>query len=37
MEKLKGAISIYVNFIENWPGAVAIIWPASVILALVLV
>lgn len=34
MEKIKSVAGVYVDFIEDWPGAVAILWPATVVLAI---
>jgi hypothetical protein len=34
-EYTKAAINVYVDFIEDWPGAVAIFWPVSLVIAAV--
>lgn len=32
-EVFKGAVNVYVDFVNDWPGFVAIAWPLTVILA----
>lgn len=34
MEKIKGIVIAYVDFIEEWPGFVAILWPVTVAIAI---
>lgn len=30
-EVIKSGVNVYVDFIEDWPGAVAILWPVTVV------
>ncbi len=31
---IKKAVNAYVDFLEDWPGVVAILWPVTVVLAI---
>ncbi len=34
LEYTKAAVNVYVDFVHDWPGFVAIIWPVTIVIAI---